>query len=239
MSQLTKVLIGIQARSTSTRLPRKAFKTIGDKMLLEHVYDACQRAAKYVNKYTLKSNIGVHVALLVPTGDEIEEVFRRCIIVSGSESDVLSRYVKAAHQFDIDYVVRVTGDCPLIPPYLISKHITLATECEYDYISNAYGDNRTSLDGIDCEVISRKLLDWMNAEATSAYDREHVTTLAKKSPPPWAKMGCVIGFFDHSNIKLSVDTEEDLENVRSEYNSVSKHLSEAEKVFGKQSVHRM
>lgn len=239
MRRMTKGMIGIQARSTSTRLPGKCFAKIGDKMLLEHVYDACESAARYVNKFSSKTRNSVDVSLLVPMGDEIETIFKRKSIMPGSEHDVLSRYVKAADLLDLDYVVRVTGDCPLIPPYLISKHITLAVECDYDYVSNAYGDYRTSLDGVDCEVISRRLLEHMDKNATEAFDREHVTTYAKRCPPSWAKMGCVIGFFDHSNIKLSVDTEEDLENVRREYESVNKHLTEAEKIFGKQSVHRM
>lgn len=238
-TKLTKVLIGIQARSTSTRLPGKCFAKVGDKMLLEHVYDACQNAARYVNGYSMKHGASVSVALLIPTGDEIEKQFKNCIIVTGPESDVLSRYQKAAIAFDADFIVRVTGDCPLIPPFLISKHIILAVERCYDYVSNAYGDNRTALDGIDCEVISRRLLDHCAKEATESFDREHVTTFAKSNPPDWAKMGCVIGFFDQSAIKLSVDTKEDLERVRIEYEAVSKHVAAAERQFGKQSVHRM
>ena len=152
---------------------------------------------------------------------------------------MLSRYAKAAALFESDYIVRVTGDCPMIPSYLISKHVTLATKNSYDYISNAYGDNRTSLDGVDCEVISRRLLDHLHKEATEVSDREHVTTLAKRSPPRWAKLGCVIGFFDHSDIKLSVDTKEDLERVRDEYSKISRHLLEAERRYGKSSVHRV
>lgn len=239
MNKLTRVLIGIQARSTSTRLPGKCFAKIGDKMLLEHVHDACQSAAKHIDRYAIKNGVSVNVAILVPAGDEIEKVFKDCIIVTGSETDVLSRYMKAAVAFDTDYIVRVTGDCPLIPPYLISKHITLAVERNYDYLSNAYGDNRTTIDGVDCEVISRRILEYANKEAKDPKDREHVTTFIKSSPPVWAKRGCIIGFFDQSSVKLSVDTKEDLERVRNEYSSVYQHVSAAERTFGKHSVHRM
>lgn len=240
MAKLTNVLIGIQARSTSTRLPAKCFEMIGDRMLLQHVVDRCKSAADYMNRYTYKTGCGVSVALLVPFGDPIAERFRnRALVIEGPENDVLGRYMKAVQQNNPDYIVRVTGDCPLIPSYIISKHIKLALGQEYDYVSNVSEDSRTSIDGHDCEVISRKLLEHLDQTAEPGPDREHVTTLARREPPDWARMGCVIGYFDHSGIKLSVDTQEDLERTRQEYDRVSKRVVAAERRYGKQSVHRV
>ena len=236
----TSVIIGIQARSTSERLPGKCYEYIGEKRLLDHVIDACKNAANNLNRYSEKSGIFVKFALLIPFGDKIEQEFQhRCLIIQGPEHDVLTRYVSAAKMLEADYICRVTGDCPMIPPFLIGKHITLADINEYDYVSNCDESSRTSLDGIDCEVMSRKLLDYLDLNATLPQDREHVTTLARREPPPWAKMGHVCGFFDQSSIKLSVDTKEDLQRVRNEYNSLSKRLAEAERRYGKSSVHRV
>jgi spore coat polysaccharide biosynthesis protein SpsF (cytidylyltransferase family) len=238
--QITNVLIGIQARSTSERLPGKCFEMIGEKRLLDHVIDAAKMSAGYLNYHSNKSGIFVRVGLLIPEGDRISEEFqRKCPMYFGPEHDVLTRYKRAADKTGCDYVVRLTGDCPLIPPYLISKHIKIAIINNYDYVCNSDETVRTALDGIDCEVISKRLLDYMYEFARDAYDREHVTPLARKAPPSWARLGFVGGFFDQSEMKLSVDTQEDLERVRKQYASLTKRIADAEERYGKHSVHRV
>ena len=109
--------------------------------------------------------------------------------------------------------------------------------CGYDYISNVDERFRTTLDGADCEVISRRLLDDTAQRATAPSDREHVTTLIRREPPAWAKIGVVLNHFDLSWIKLSVDTEEDLERVRRAAESAQRKHQEAAMVFGRGSVH--
>jgi spore coat polysaccharide biosynthesis protein SpsF (cytidylyltransferase family) len=51
-------------------------------------------------------------------------------------------------------------------------------------------------------------------------------------------MAAVIGFFDESEVKLSVDTAEDLEAVRHNFERVKSKLREAEKAYGRENVHR-
>jgi spore coat polysaccharide biosynthesis protein SpsF len=207
--------------------------------MLKHVLDACDRAAFYMNNHTHKTKVIVKVALAIPTGDEIGIAFKkRAIIVEGSETDVLGRYKVLADRMGADYLVRVTADCPLIPPYLITKHIKTATINGYDYLSNVDESCRTSIDGVDCEVMSRRMLDFLDENATDPKDREHVTTMARRSPPDWARIGHVIGHLDQSNLKLSVDTMEDLERVRAAFDRVKRAIENAESIHGKQSVHR-
>ena len=238
MASGNKILIGIQARSTSKRFPRKSFADLEGKPLLQHVINACNKAAEYHNKHSHKTRSFVNVAVLVPTNDEIVGRFSRSLILEGSENDVLSRYYDAATKMDSSYIVRVTGDCPLIPPYLISKFIKTAEINSYDYLSNIDENIRTALDGIDCEVISKRALEWMHKNAVDAYDREHVTPLIRKSPPEWCKVGHVVGYFDHSNLKLSVDTPEDLERVRTHLRKTTKSVKDAEAKYGPNCTHR-
>jgi spore coat polysaccharide biosynthesis protein SpsF (cytidylyltransferase family) len=241
MGNYHNVVIGIQARSTSGRFPRKVFETIDGKPMLQHVIDAANRAAKYLNNHTQKTKVMVNVALVVPTGDEITSAFKKKVtVIEGDEKDVLSRYVTMAHRLDADYIVRLTGDCPLIPPFLISKHINTALKNELDYVSNVDENLRTSADGTDCEVMSRRVLDWLNTSATTTEDREHVTTLVRRQPPDWAigKIGHVVGFLNLSQLKLSVDTPDDLERVRWEHDRVKQAIDTAESRHGKGSVHR-
>lgn len=234
-----KILIAIQARSTSTRLPGKVLKLIDGRTMLDHCCDAAKRSADYLNRFTFKTGIAVHCCLVVPNGDPIVEQFKHKILcVEGSEHDVLSRYMAAVEQTKPDYIVRITSDCPLIPPYIISKHIKLAVVNGYDYISNIDPRFRTALDGADCEVISSKLLTWANENAKPGREREHVTPLCRENPPRWARMAAVIGFFDESEVKLSVDTEEDLDTVRHNFERVKSKIRAAENAYGRENVHR-
>lgn len=237
--EIDTVLIGIQARSTSKRFPGKCFELIGDKRLLDHVIDACKSASGYINRHTAKNATIVRVSLLIPFGDPIEGEFKsRCHIIHGPEDDVLARYKLAADSCDADYIVRITGDCPLIPPWIISKSIRNAIINKYDYVSNSDENCRTSIDGVDCEVMSKKFLDYMNENAKDPTDREHVTAMGRRTPPVWAKTGTSLDPFDFSDIKYSVDTREDLDVVRDQYRRMKNRIAIAERRYGKSSVHR-
>ena len=147
--------------------------------------------------------------------------------------------MNAAEKLESDFVVRVTGDCPLIPAFLITKHIKIAGINRYDYTSNVCDEFRTAPDGLDCEVLSKKLLNHLSVNATNKEDKEHVTSLIRRGLPPWASVGHVVSYFDLSDMKLSVDTEEDLERVRHYYGKVRNALKTAENLHGKSNIHRL
>ena len=227
------VSIIIQARSTSTRFPRKIFEKIGHKTILKHVLDACNNCASYVNKRTHQHGIVCNVALAVPENDELIPHYSKNIIIQGDENDVLSRYQKAAEILKSDYIVRITADCPFIPAYIISKCINLAVRDELDFLSNANPRYRTFPDGHDVEVFSMKMLTWANQTATLPEDREHVTSLMYKSPPAWSKSADVIGFLNlyRMKVKLSIDTKEDLDNMTEMYDSLCESVVNCKKSY--------
>jgi len=219
-NSVTRVAIGIQARSGSTRLPSKITRPLCGKPMLEWVIDACISSAAYLSRPNLSRNIKVSVALLIPKDDPVKSLFYNKVqIIEGSENDVLSRYISCGDFFDADYVVRVTGDCALITSGIITKCINSATMEGLDYVSNVDERLRLSFDGLDCEVISRRLLSYVGEHATDSKDREHVTTFIRSgSLPNEFTMGDVIPYCDLSSMKLSIDNEDDF--VR-----VEKHLS--------------
>lgn len=233
------VLIAIQARSGSTRLPRKAFELISGKMLLDRVIDACKKAAPRIN-HLQGGSVRCKVAVLTPYGDPIATEFKsRCDILEGPEQDVLKRYCLALEKYEPEYVVRITGDCPMIPPHVISKLVSMAFHSGYDYVSNVDERFRTALDGADCEVISGRLLQTIGERAVSPSDREHVTPMIRREPPEWAKIGCVVNHFDDSAQKLSVDTPEDLARVRAAFEAANEKYRQAVMTFGHTQVHRI
>jgi len=156
--------------------------------------------------------------ILCPEGDEIKDRYQKqTMVYEGSEDDVLSRYVAVANMEKADYIVRVTGDCVELPSFMISRAIKATVKKQTDYTTNVI--YRTSMEGFDVEVLSKRLLDWLDEHAEGE-DREHVTTLIRKGVEnnfedfPFKKGNkpsiChIIDAYDLSFVKTSVDTEED------------------------------
>lgn len=236
-----KIIIAIQAKSTSERFPGKLFELIDGKEMLEHVIDSANNSAVYLNKYGSKNNIEVRVVLLIPVNDIIKDKYKnKVIIFEGSEKNVLKRYWNLAKETTCNYIVRLTSDCPLVPSFLISKHITVAVMGQYDYVSNVDENVRTAIDGHDVEVMSYKALMWAYDNTRDDIDREHVTLVLRSDKIPHSfKIAHIIGHIDQHDIKLSVDTREDLEHVILEYNKIKTSVSEAIKKNGPKSVHRI
>lgn len=237
----TKIIIAIQARSTSTRLPNKVLELIDGKEILQHVLDAAEESCLYINKYSSKNKTTVKSCLVVPHNDPIVEKYKhKTLVFEGPENDVLSRYMEMFNKLSPDFIVRVTSDCPLLPSYLISKCINIATKGNYDYVSNVDENLRTCVDGHDVEVVSARALMWLDQNAKKKEDREHVTQYIRSSKiPPYFKIAHVIGHLYQPGIKLSVDTKEDLDRVREEYSKVKKCIEIAIEKDGENSVYRI
>lgn len=239
MENSINVLIAIQARSHSTRFPRKCLEMIGDKCVLDHVIINCNKSLKYLTRSLDKRKFIVNKALLIPYDDALKLVFDSKIdIIEGPESDVLTRLGIAQNKYNADYICRVNGDCPMIPPYVMSKHISIAANDSYDYVSNIDEQSRLSIDGVDCEVMSKRMLEWLVGNTSISSDREDVTIKARTDPPQWAKRAFTAGYFDLSNLKYSIDTQDDLERVKNEYENVGKKLQRASKNYGRENVYR-
>ncbi len=138
MDKDTRVSIGIQARSTSTRMPGKISRPIGSRTVLERVIDAAESCASYVNRYSFSNRIHCGVFILVPKGDPVLEHLHshRDKVIEGDEDDVLSRYMAMAEDTNADFIVRITADCPVIPHFVIFKGVNVAVKNGLDYVSN-------------------------------------------------------------------------------------------------------
>jgi spore coat polysaccharide biosynthesis protein SpsF (cytidylyltransferase family) len=214
------VIIGIQARSTSSRLPNKANKILGDMSILSRVAYQANRVCGWFGK---DKTARVKLLILVPYGDPIkEELSHKFTVIEGPENDVLSRYSIAMDVFNPDYLVRLTGDCAWIPSKMISKAIRDALKYKADYCTNTL--IRTFPEGYDTEVISRDMFSWLDANARDEYHREHVTSLIPHSIYTWDKdlyhVHNIINDYDLSEIKTSIDTEEEYQKAIYDFDSL-------------------
>ncbi len=74
-----------------------------------------------------------------------------------------------------DIIVRITSDCPLIDCTMMEKVIDMYINEDYDYVSNRI--NRTVPVGLDVEVFSFELLEYMYINAKEDFEKEHVISL--------------------------------------------------------------
>jgi spore coat polysaccharide biosynthesis protein SpsF len=204
--QGARVLAVVQARTSSTRLPGKVLATLGDRPVLTHVLDRLGRARQLD---------GVVVATSDDASDDpvahlaAEE---GVAVVRGPLDDVLARYRLALDEHPCDAIARITADCPLIDPAVVNLVVAAWRAGEAAYAANVI-EPRTFPKGMDVEVISAAALSEADAEATEPYDREHVTPFVRDRPDRFPSAR-VAHQPSHADIRLTLDTSEDLERLR-------------------------
>lgn len=230
-----RVIIAIQARSTSSRLPGKVTKKLFNKPLLSWVLNACFDSATYITKNSYGKTRPL-VVLLCPKGDPLLEQYNKIMSVEGPEEDVLTRYVMAAKKFRADYICRITSDCPFLTGWLITNHIFKCTNASLDYLSNVDEDVRTEADGRDIEVFSKRALDWLDTNAKTPEEREHVTVKLRRDKPRELRRGHCLNRLDMTDLKISIDTAEDFERAEERIKSFLKKKRTAEGDVGNRNV---
>jgi spore coat polysaccharide biosynthesis protein SpsF len=201
------VVVIVQARMTSTRLPGKVLMDLAGRPLIERELERlarCERAGEVVLAVTTN-----------PDDDPLVDLARRLGLRwhRGSEHDVLQRYAGAAREAGADVVVRVTSDCPLIDP--VETDAVIAALERHDYASNIL--ERTLPRGLDTEVLWRDVLERVDRLAESRPAREHVTWFVHSERPELFLLHSVRRPYDAADLRWTVDTEQDLALVRRLY----------------------
>ena len=215
-----KIAAIVQARMTSTRLPGKVLMEIVGKPMLWHVVNRLKFSKKLDN-----------IILAIPNTKEndILEKFAKNNKIKyfrGSEEDVLSRYYEAAKKFDIDVVVRITSDCPLIDPEIVDVVIERHLKSNADYTANIL--KRTFPKGLDTEVFSFEVLEKAYQKAKEMYQREHVTPYIYENSSIFKLQNIEADDkLRQPELRLTVDTKKDLKLVREIY----RHLYKPEEIF--------
>lgn len=197
----------VQARMDSKRLPGKILADIQGQPMIMRVVERTRKAS------CLK---GVILATTTdPSDDEVADLCqaRGYPTIRGHATDVLDRYHHAASLHDVDVIVRVTGDCPLMDPEVIDRTVSafLASDPPADYASNRIVP--TYPVGLDVEVFTREALQRAHAETKVKYQREHVTPYFYESPGRFHVVSVESGG-EYGGQRWTVDTAEDLQFVR-------------------------
>ena len=187
----------------STRLPGKVMLELQGKTMIEFLLNRLSQSKSLTQIAIATSGDPANDALEKHVNQLGYEVFR------GSENDVLDRFFLAAQSLGAEIVVRVTGDCPLIDGEVVDRVVSSFLERNVDYASNL--EPPTFPDGLDVEVFSMAALKVAWQEASTDFDREHVTPYLRREPQ--FTRANVVHTEDCSGERWTVDDPEDLKVV--------------------------
>ena len=216
-----KVVAVIQARMGSSRLPEKSLKKIGNIPIIKLVLRRVSNS-KEIDK-----------VILATTDNEKDDILAKYVedlgftVFRGSENDVLSRFYHAIIPYSPSIIVRITGDCPLISPILIDQAIQKFIEVGVDYLSLSIGKNKEYAypRGFDIEVTHFDAMKTAYEKADKNYEREHVMPFLYTNKDEFS-----VFYLEpekkqsRPNYRLCVDTDLDLEMLRTVFGSFENKL---------------
>ena len=209
-----KIAAIVQARMGSSRFPGKVMKLIQDTPMIEILIKRLSKS-KLINQIIVATSINDENTPLV---NHLESLNIKCEI--GSEEDVLSRYYNAAKKNQVDVVVRITGDCPLVDADLVDRCIREFVDKDVSYVSNV--SPCTFPDGLDVEVFSFEALEDAYLKNTHSTEKEHVTPYIINSDN--YKKSNIKHSKDLSKSRWTVDEVLDFEVIKEVFNYFSPNV---------------
>ena len=217
-----KTVAFVPVRLTSSRLPEKHLKFIGDRTLLSWVIKRL-KACKELDE----------IVICVPDEPESEKLKDVCekegvnlYVYKGDVNDVVGRLTEASRHYDADICVLASGDCPLLSPETIDRLINFLKENPEYHRAVISGKNgkRPIHEGI--EVARREVWELSDRFSDTPELRERQFPVIKVYPEKFShlKVGRIEDkdVFYSLNHRISVDTPSDLEFMNKVYEELKK-----------------
>jgi len=213
-----KISAIILARMGSSRLPGKVLMGLQGKPVLQRIIERCRTSV--VDDVIVATTTKDRDTPIVELCEQLDTNYFR-----GSENKPLDRVYFAAKEFNVDLIVDVTGDCPLVDPGIIDSLVSFfGLAMRIHYASNVI--ERKFPDGFDCQVYKFQALQkiYELSETTHPEFKEYVgwnfTKLDK--------------FYTHSLIpplnyrlpewRLTLDTRKDYELINWIYSAMKDEI---------------
>jgi spore coat polysaccharide biosynthesis protein SpsF (cytidylyltransferase family) len=202
----------IQARMSSSRFPGKVLEFLEGVPMIVFMVERVRRCVR-IDRLIVATSTD-------HSDDPLAEVLAAHGVdcYRGSLEDVLDRFCGAALHFDARWVVRLTGDCPLMDPDLVDRALELLQTSGADYVSNI--SPPTFPDGLDVEAFTIEALLKARELALTRFEREHVTPFLRDPLNGFNILGFV-ACADFSAHRWTVDHPDDLEYVKVLLGSIS------------------
>lgn len=210
VNQLLKIVVVVQARMSSSRLPGKVLFPILGESLLYRMIERLRR---------VKYPIDIVVATSTDETDKIIEVVcqdKHIEFYRGQLHDLLDRHYQVGLLTEADAVIKIPADCPLIDPKIIDKVIDfyLQHENQYDYISNLHP--ATYPDGNDVELMTFDALERAWQEGRRPLELEHTTPYFWENPDKFriANIAWESGLDYSMSHRFTIDYYEDYQFIK-------------------------
>lgn len=172
----SKILIVVQARMSSSRLPGKVMLPLLGESLLYRMIERVKM---------ISHRAQIVVATSEKSVDDIIEQESSKIGVPcfrGSLNNLLDRHYQAAKLYNADIVLKIPSDCPLIDPQIIDEVLDFYFEPpgQFDYVSNLHP--ATFPDGNDVEIMTMACIEKTWKEAARTIELEHTTPYIWENP---------------------------------------------------------
>lgn len=203
----------VQARTGSSRLPKKVLMSVCGEPLLIRMLERVQ-ASSLAGTIVVATSVNKE-------DDIIESLCKEHDIhcFRGHPTDLLERHYLAAKEYNADAVVKIPSDCPLIDPRIIDKVLRFYTDnhTSFDYAGNLHP--ATYPDGNDVEVMSFPALENAYQNATRQLEREHTTPYLWENPDKFrlANVEWSSGEDYSATHRWTIDYEEDYVFIRTVY----------------------
>ena len=155
----------LAARTSSKRLPGKALLTLGGIPMIEFIINRIKG-----------SNLGGQL-IFATTNNKTDDYLAKfvenlCVhVFRGDENDLVKRYLDIAEKYSLEYLVRITGDCPFIDSFSLDYCLSqIDQKLDFDL----WTTKNTFPTGLDFEVINCLSLQKAKKEMT-VNEKEHLT----------------------------------------------------------------
>lgn len=201
----SKSYVVIQARMGSTRRPGKINYLFDDEPMLE---------------YQIKrlKNFGINNIIVATSEEKQDDITEKIVFDNGikcfrgSENDVMNRFYECALKYNIDIIIRVGGDDPLIDPNGIKAlYNSYKENLNSDLIYTSHEDGW--IYGTAAELFTFESLKKANSLSVDKVEREHVIPYYKNNNSMSKIKLNAPHEIKRKDIYLSVDYQEDLDLI--------------------------
>lgn len=217
---MNKVVLIIQARMGSSRLPGKSMLELAGIPLIFQIFERVKRVT------------GVSDIVFATSKDHSDDIIEKsCIerginVFRGSENNLVDRYYNCAKAHNADTILRLPADNPCPEPSEYDRIIDYHLASNNDFSSNICNFMGNEYpDGIGVEVFNFSVLQKLKKSNLNSEQKEHIALnfydyLNDKLPyPPIFRVGTIKcpAHFSRTDINLDINTKEDYLFVRKLY----------------------
>lgn len=196
----------IFSRMGSTRLPGKALCQIGDTTLLGWMLSRARQVIEAERIVIATTELAEDDAIVDFAETNEVNVFR------GSSEDVAARALACAERYQLKRFARLCGDSPFFDPTIVDQLITRHIVEDLDIATNVFP--RSFPAGTSVEIVAITALRRALTAMSDAADHEHMTQYFYRNPEIFTIQNLLAPDSRYTNIKLAVDTKEDLTRSR-------------------------